>query len=155
MSLLRNILIGSIVLFPGASFAQQIVATGVESVANYFLDEGAEATVEEDSVGDPKVQVTHYGVEFSIYYYGCEDGINCDAIQFFSGYRTEGGIRKAKANEWNENNRFASAYITESGSTRIEYDVYLGKVGMDPDDFAKLVGKWVSSQKEFETFIDW
>jgi len=155
MSFLRNTLIASAFLLPGTGFAQQIVATDAESVMEFFRGEGFEPTVEIDNVGDPLVTVDYYGSEFSVYYYGCEDGNNCDAIQFFSGYRTEGSVRLAMINEWNTDNRFARAYISDSGSARIEHDVYLGQSGMTSDDFAGLLGRWTRAVKNFEEFIDW
>ena len=155
MSILRQILFAGLIAFPGVSFAQNIVATDATSVANFFLEEGIEPSVEEDNTGDPKINVDYYGTDFSIFYYGCTNGQNCDSIQFFSGYRTDGGVRISKVNEWNANKRYAFAYISEEGNARIEHDVFLGSVGMDPNDFAKLLGLWVRAQKEFEEHIGW
>lgn len=155
MSFLRQILFAGLIAFPGASLAQNIVATDATSIANFFLEEGIEPSVEEDNTGDPKINVDYYGTDFSIFYYGCEDGINCDSIQFFSGYRTDGGVRLSKVNEWNSNKRYAFAYVSKEGNARIEHDVFLGKYGMVPDDFAKLLSLWVRAQKEFEEHIEW
>ncbi|MEE9427197.1 MAG: YbjN domain-containing protein [Paracoccaceae bacterium] len=155
MSFIRNLVATSVFLFPGMGIAQQIVATDGTSVAAFFEAEGVEPTIETDNVGDPKIEVDYYGSEFSIYYYGCDDGKNCDSIQFFSGYRTDGSVRLSKVNEWNADKRYGIAYISSTGSTRIEQDVYLGREGMNSDDFAKLVGIWVRTMKDFEEHIDW
>jgi hypothetical protein len=58
-------------------------------------------------------------------------------------------------NEWNTENRFGRAYISEEGSARIEFDIYLGNDGMDPDDFAETLGIWSRIVQDFETLIDW
>ncbi len=155
MSFLRQILFAGLIAFPSMSHAQQIVAIDATSIANFFLDEGIKPIIEEDNVGDPKITVDYYGSEFQIYYYGCDEGRDCDSIQFFSGYRTEGGVRLSKVNEWNANKRYAFAYISEGGSARIEHDVYLGKEGLSSDDFAKLISIWVRSMDDFEEHIDW
>jgi putative sensory transduction regulator len=160
MSIFKNTLPAA-ALFAAAAFAaepafaQNIVARDATSVANFFLAEGVEPSIETDSDGDPNIKVEYYGASFSIYYYGCDNGANCDAIQFFSGYNTSGSVRLVKINEWNAKKRFGRAYIAENGAARIEMDVFLGKNGLDPDDFAKEVGLWVSVMEEFEEFIDW
>jgi len=140
---------------PNLAAAEQVVANDATSIANFFLNEGLKPRVERDSVGDPKIKINYYGTEFVIYYYGCTDGENCDSIQFFSGYRTEGSIRLSAVNEWNVSQRFGYAYISDTGNARIEHDVFLGDIGMDADDFAKLVNRWTRAVKGFESHIDW
>jgi len=155
MSKFRQALLAAAFLIPSTGFAQQIVATDATSIANFFLGEGTEPSIETDNTGDPKIKIDHYGTDFVIYFYGCSDGQNCKSIQFYSGYRTDGGVRLSKINEWNADNRYAFAYISESGNARIEQDLYLGNTGVSSDDFAKIVGVWVRSVKEFEEHIDW
>lgn len=60
-----------------------------------------------------------------------------------------------KINEWNTENRFGRAYISDEGAARVELDVYLGDTGMNPDDFAELLGYWSRIVQEFEEFINW
>jgi len=153
--MIRTLIVAGALLIPQTGFAQQIVATDATSIADFFTDEGATPTVEVDNVGDPKISVEYYGAEFTIYFYGCDDGKDCDAIQFFSGYRTEGSVRLSKVNDWNADKRYAIAYISDSGSTRIEQDIFLGREGMHPDDFAKVLGIWVGQMRDFEEHIDW
>jgi hypothetical protein len=152
---MKSLLAAAAIAMPGAVMAENVVATTGDSLARFFENEGIDVEVTTDNTGDPKLRVKYYGNEFSIYYYGCRDNTNCDAIQFFSGYKNEGSVRMSKINEWNTENRFARGYISEAGSARIEHDVYLGKNGMDPDDFATLLSKWSSQVSDFEEFIDW
>ncbi|KIC12435.1 hypothetical protein RA19_02060 [Leisingera sp. ANG-M1] len=155
MNKLKAIAAAAALVMPVAAAAQNVVAKTGDSVANFFKDEGAQVEVTTDSVGDPNLKVEYYGNDFSVYYYGCDNNTNCDAIQFFSGYQTDGGVRISKINEWNRENRFARGYISEEGSARIEMDVFLGKEGMNPDDFAQAVGFWTRRMTEFEEFIGW
>ncbi|WP_424977794.1 YbjN domain-containing protein [Leisingera sp. S232] len=155
MKFQKAIAVAAVLTLPTAAMAQNVVAKTGESVANFFKDEGANVEVTTDSVGDPNLKVEYYGNDFSVYYYGCEDNTNCDAIQFFSGYQTDGSVRLSKINEWNTNNRFARAYVSEEGSARIEMDVLLGNSGITSDDFALAVGKWNRAMQDFEEFIDW
>lgn len=155
MRFLSTLAVAAFATLPFAAQAQNIVAGDAASVKAFFLDEGATVSEDTDSVGDPRLEVEYYGNEFWVYYYGCEDNKNCNAVQFFSGYQTDGAVRLAKVNEWNTDNRYARAYISEAGAARIEMDVFLGRKGVSPDDFAQMVGLWNSSMNEFETFIDW
>ncbi|WP_264212101.1 YbjN domain-containing protein [Leisingera thetidis] len=155
MNMLKAIAASAVLVMPVAAAAQNVVAKTGDSVAGFFKDEGAKVEVTTDSVGDPNLKVEYYGNDFSVYYYGCDGNINCDAIQFYSGYQTDGGVRLAKINEWNRENRFARGYVSEEGSARIEMDVFLGSEGMSPDDFAQTVGIWTRRMAEFEEFIDW
>ncbi|KIC35038.1 YbjN domain-containing protein [Leisingera sp. ANG-M7] len=155
MNMLKAIAAAAVLMTPAAAMASNVVAKTGESVANFFKDEGAKVEVTTDSVGDPNLKVEYYGNDFSVYYYGCSDNTNCEAIQFFSGYQTDGSVRLSKINEWNTNNRFARAYVSEEGSARIEMDVLLGDDGMTPDDFADAVGLWNRAMQDFEEFIDW
>ncbi|MEW2912552.1 YbjN domain-containing protein [Leisingera sp. JC11] len=155
MNMLKTFAAAAALMVPAAAMAENVVAKTGDSVANFFKDEGANVEVTTDSVGDPNLKVEYYGNDFSVYYYGCDNNTNCEAIQFFSGYQTDGSVRLSKINEWNTNNRFARAYVSAEGSARIEMDVLLGNKGMSPDDFADAVGIWNRAVQDFEEFIDW
>lgn len=155
MNMLKALAASAVFMMPVAAAAENVVAKTGDSVAKFFKDEGASVEVTTDSVGDPNLKVEYYGSDFSVYYYGCSDNTNCDAIQFFSGYQTDGSVRLVKANEWNTENRFTRAYISDEGAARIEMDVFLGEDGMTPDDFAKTVSIWTRAMQDFEEFIDW
>ncbi|MBY6057671.1 YbjN domain-containing protein [Leisingera daeponensis] len=155
MYTLKAIAAAAVLVMPAAAMAENVVAKTGDSVANFFKDEGAEVEMTTDSVGDPNLKVEYYGNDFSVYYYGCDNNTDCEAIQFFSGYQTDGSVRLSKINEWNTNNRFARAYVSEEGSARIEMDLLLGDDGMTPDDFADAVGIWNRAVQDFEEFIGW
>ena len=148
-------LLAATFLLPQAGWAEQVIGKDPNSLVRFFDTEGLENTLTTDDVGDPKIKVDYYGTSVPIYFYGCRENRNCTEIQLFSGYKTEGGVRLSKINEWNTNNRFARAYITEEGSARIEHDIYLGSAGLSGDDFAAVMGLWVTKVLEFEEFIDW
>ena len=61
----------------------------------------------------------------------------------------------SQINQWNTEQRYAKAYLTETGAARIELDVSLGESGMNGDDFAGLLSRWLRQQADFEDFIDW
>ncbi|APG45757.1 YbjN domain-containing protein [Phaeobacter porticola] len=155
MKLFSLLTAAALIALPDLGQADNILAKDATTLSKFFEAEGVDFEVTTDDVGDPKLKVDYYGNDFSIYFYGCENNKNCDAIQFFSGYQTEGSVRLVKINEWNTENRFGRAYVSEEGSARVEQDVYLGNTGMNPDDFAELLGTWSRVVSEFEAFIDW
>jgi len=155
MKLLSAAALAATFLFPQMGQAQQITGKDPESLTRFFEAEGFEYILGTDDVGDPKIEVDYFGTSVPIYFYGCRENTRCTEIQLFSGYRTEGSVRISKINEWNANNRFARAYLSESGSARIEHDIFLGRSGMSGDDFAGVMARWVAKVTEFEEFIDW
>lgn len=140
--------------FATAAAADNITAVTPASLSMFLDAEDIEYELGTDDVGDPKFTINYYGVEFSVFYYGCTDGMDCDAIQFYSGYDLNGGVRLSKLNTWNVENRYSRAYISDEGSVWLEHDVFLGNHGMDADDFSQLMGIWTTVLKEFEEHID-
>lgn len=135
--------------------AQSVTADDGGPVIAWYLTEGATVEKTIDDYGDPLLSVTHLGRAFSIYFYGCTAGRDCDAIQFYSGYRTDGAVRQTEINDWNTNRRYLRAYLSETGSARVEYDVFLGADGISAGDFAEITGIWLRGMDDFETHIDW
>ncbi|AZV76600.1 YbjN domain-containing protein [Parasedimentitalea marina] len=155
MTIITKLAVAAAFALPSLASAENLVASDPDTLLEFFVEEGGDVERTVDNAGDPKLKVEYYGSDFVLYFYDCTDNTDCKSIQFFSGYKTEGGVRKSKVNSWNADNRFARAYISESGSARIEHDLYLGNVGIDADDFAALVAKWTKAEAEFEEFIDW
>lgn len=155
MKIIAKLAAAAVIFLPSLASAEMLVATNPDTLVQFFVEEGADVESTVDNAGDPKLKIDYYGTDFVLYFYDCSDNTDCKSVQFFSGYKTEGSVRKSKMNTWNADNRFARAYISESGSARIEHDLYLGNAGIDADDFAALTSKWTKAQNEFEDFIDW
>ncbi|UWQ28470.1 YbjN domain-containing protein [Leisingera sp. M523] len=155
MTKLKAIAAAAVLMMPVSAAAENVVAKTGDSVANFFRDEGASVELTTDGAGDPLLKTEYYGNSFTIIFYGCNSNTDCNSIQFYSGYVSKGSVRLAKTNQWNTDNRFARSYIDEDGDARIEMDVFLGDEGMNPDDFAQVVGLWTRRMTEFEEFIGW
>lgn len=155
MKLTNLFTVAALALSPIAAQAENLTARHSSSIEGFFLDEGSSVEVLVDNVGDPQLNVNHYGSEFTIFYYGCDNNTNCDSIQFYSGYATEGSVRLKKVNDFNAEKRWVRAYVADNGSTKLEMDLYLGDGGISPDDFATVVGLWSRLMGDFEELIDY
>ena len=154
MNLTKFFAVAALAATPFAAHAENVTAKSASSLQSFFLSEGADVELLTDNVGDPQLNVTHYGSEFTIFYYGCSDSTNCDSIQFYSGYASNGGVRLKTVNEFNAEKRWVRAYVADDGSTKRDMDVYMGDAGISADDFATTVGLWSRHMSDFETAID-
>lgn len=132
------------------AFADPIKASDPQSVLAYFTDIGAPATLTEDSYGDPLIELQYYGTHFAVFFYGCQDGENCNSLQFYSGYTPENEISLEAMNLWNAEQRYGRVYQGENGGKRLEYDIYTGQAGVSADDFDEMFDIWTELVEDFE-----
>lgn len=101
---------------------------------------GHSSTVDTDDSGDPRVNMTIDGHNWSIYFYDCASGARddrqCVSYQFYSGYTLKQAISPDIINKWNTEQRYAKGYTyvqrNGSHSARIEIDVRSAGTGADP-----------------------
>jgi hypothetical protein len=101
---------------------------------------GYGSTVDIDDSGDPRVNMSIDGFDWSIYFYDCAPGARddrqCNSYQFYSGYTLKQSVSPDVINKWNTERRYAKAYTTVqrngSHSARIEIDVRSAGTGADP-----------------------
>lgn len=132
-----------------------VIASDPQSVVDFFESEGYPARLTEDGVGDPLVEYRANGEQMNLFFYDCKEGVDCQAVQFFSGYRTDDGVPFETLNAWNTERRFIRAYITDDNVTRIEMDVATSQDGVSYRDFGALVSLWLDSVVVFEDHIGW
>ena len=83
------------------------------------------AMLDVDGVGDPKISGRIGGQPYDVFFYGCDDGgKNCSSLQFTTWY---GGTRPGAEvlSDWNNENRFGTAYLDRDGDLAIDMDVNL------------------------------
>lgn len=144
---------GALALAASAATAQNVTAGNPQSIMDYYFDTGMPARLGRDSVDDPMITVRHNGSEYTIFFYGCTGGTDCDSVQFYSYYDTGNSISIDMMNDWNTDHRYSRAYVDGSGTTKLEYDVYMGMDGMSEMDFARVVDLWVIEFEGFEQTI--
>ena len=101
---------------------------------------GYASTVDTDDSGDPRVNMSIDGYDWSIYFYDCAQGARddrqCVSYQFYSGYTLKQAASPDIINKWNTDQRYAKAYTyvqrNGSHSARIEIDVRSAGTGADP-----------------------
>jgi hypothetical protein len=139
-------------LFAGTAQAQMVRAQDPTTVANVLRDMGYKAEVTKDDSGDPLIKSSSGGSNFAVFFFGCTKNTDCRTVQFFAGY-TDRKPTLAKINEWNMNKRFGRAYISSSGSARVEMDVDLDDGGVSTKLFEDNIEFWVLLMGQFEKHI--
>lgn len=132
------------------ALADPIKASDPQSVLGYFKEIGAPATLSEDSVGDPLIEVQYYGTTFAVFFYGCNDNENCNSLQLYAGYTAENEISRDALNTWNADQRYGRVYEDPDGRKKLEYDIYTGHAGVSSDDFDEMFDIWTELVKSFE-----
>jgi hypothetical protein len=131
-----------------------IDATSPQAIANLMQQAGYRAVVTTDNIGDPKIESSAAGADFSIYFYGCENGQNCLSVQFSSGYDMPNGVSLQLINDWNATKRFSFAYLDNENDPFLNYDVNL-YAGVSEQNFLESLSLWDTILADFHTHIDW
>ncbi|MAM63726.1 YbjN domain-containing protein [Maritimibacter sp. UBA3975] len=137
----------------GAS-ADMVIATDPQSFVDFFEAKGFPARLTEDSVGDPLVEYRSNGDKLSLFFYDCTDNTDCQAVQFYAGYRAP-DLPLDSINAWNTERRFVRSYKTDEGVARIEMDVATSLDGLTHRDFEALLDLWLDSIVLYEEHINW
>ena len=132
----------------------QVEASDPQSIVSAMQEMGFLATLDKDDVGDPLVSSRISATRFKIFFYGCDQNVNCDSIQFSAGYDLTEKIASEKVNGWNEENRWTKVYLDEEEDPFIEMDLYLGQGGVTPENFTEWLDIWRVQVEEFEDYID-
>ena len=139
--------------FGGIAQAETVSAADPASVAKVLQDKGYRAELTKDDSGDPMIRSASSGTTFLVLFYGCTDNKQCETVQFFAGYSDAENASLAALNEWNAENRFGRAYLSDSGAARLEMDVDLDDGGMSTALFEDNLEFWVVIMSTFEKHI--
>jgi hypothetical protein len=137
-----------------APMSDRVIASDPQTFVAFFEDAGMPARLTEDTVGDPLVEYRSNGDKMSLFFYDCEDNVDCQAVQFYAGYRAE-NVTLETINSWNTDRRFVRSYLTDEGVARIEMDVATSNDGLSTGDFDALLELWLDSVVLFEDHIKW
>ncbi|WP_179380244.1 YbjN domain-containing protein [Jannaschia marina] len=140
----------------GSAFAQDMIsASDPERVQRAMQEAGYLATMGTDDLGDPKISSKVSESNFSVFFYGCNNGTQCTSVQFSSGYDLDIPMNAKRINDWNRENRFGRAFVDDEGDPFIRMDVVLAEAGNSTESFAYNLDFWRLLIEDFEDFIDW
>ncbi|KQM65970.1 hypothetical protein ASE75_05755 [Sphingomonas sp. Leaf17] len=129
-----------------------ICASDPTSVAAAMMKAGYQALISKDATGDPMIESAAAGYTFTVYFYGCEKAVQCDSIQLYASFKSD-GRDAAFANQWNMNKRFMQMSISKSGSVEVRYDLAtIG--GVNRKNFGDVLDWWSAMLGELGKYFD-
>jgi len=85
-----------------------------KEMAEILQAKGLGAKIENDNLGNAIVSTAADGVDFDVYFFGCDKKTaRCDAIQFAAGWTMIKPPKAAMLNAWNRDKRYVRAYLTK------------------------------------------
>ncbi len=114
---------------------------------------GYKASLDKDSSGDPKIISSASGYDYDIYFYDCNNHLNCSSIQFFVSFTKDSANSEMLANQWNLKKRMGKmAFDPADGSINLQYDLSTSG-GLNKTNFKDVVGWWDSTLGALHTFF--
>ena len=154
---LKNSLMAAAALatLAGPVAAQSVSAAYPETIVAAIRDLGYRAELGTDSYGDPEITSAANGINFTIFFYRCDDrGEDCEDIQFSAGFDLIDGISMRSVNSWNDQKAIGRAFVDEEDDPYLQHYV-IGVDGMSRYSFEKTFYRWTDVVDEFTDFIDW
>jgi hypothetical protein len=138
----------------GASAPAAAVITGssFDAIIAALEENGLSGALSKDSDGDPLIESTDDEAPFSLRFYGCTNGKDCEYVQFASGWHLADGVAVETIEEWNEDRVWGRAYLDSDNDPWIDLAVNL-KGGVSAENFSDTVAWWVAVMADFENHI--
>lgn len=113
---------------------------------------GYEAEMGSDDFGDPQITITGGIYNYDIVFYGCEEHVQCDSVQFFVGFEDDGNNTLELANDWNREKRLAKMAVSKTNQLSIRYDLST-RGGLNRENFEDVVDWWLFTLEEVNTYF--
>lgn len=108
---------------PRLSTQAATVTADPNRIAEHLRAQGLAVQVAKDNDGDPLLRTRSQGVTWNVYFYGCSNGQNCNAVTFESTYQPSDRITLETLNSWSLNKRYAYAVRRADGINALRMDV--------------------------------
>ncbi len=129
-----------------------VCASYPESVRAAVEKAGLKPKLTKAESGNPLVEADNR-YHFDIYFYGCEEGAQCDSLRFEMVFEKAPENSAELANKWNRSKRFIQAAYEEDGELSFGYDIStMG--GLRPETFADVLDWWFTMEGELVKFFD-
>lgn len=135
----------------GAEPATLIDATDPERLVQIALVYGS-ASLIGDVHGDPIVQGEIAGVDYEIFFYGCEDSRACKSVMFRAVW-TNNTAPTEDVMRWNREKRFGKAYLDRRGNLVVEMNVNLD-YGVTAENLVDTFDWWRTVLLNFVEFFN-
>lgn len=123
-----------------------------KDVARVLQDKGYKAEIGVDDTGDPKVTSAAEGVNFTVFFYGCNHGPRCTSLGLQSGFHIEGGLTPEKINGWNRDRRWLKAWLDNTNDPWCGMDID-AEHGFSSEALGAYIDTWAEAIPAFKTFI--
>ena len=131
-----------------------IDATSPQAIVTLMQQAGYRAALGVDNIGDPKIDSSAAGVDFTIYFYGCTNAVNCQSLQFSSGFDMAKGTSFQAMNDWNSTQRFGYAYLDSESDPFVNMDVNVA-FGVSRENLLESISLWEQVLSNFQAHINW
>lgn len=133
-------------------YADNVDATDPAELVAVIQDLGYRAMLDKDGVGDPLIRSSAGGVDFNIYFYGCDSGERCSWVLFRAGFDLEEGTTLEHVEAWNEKALFGRAYLDDEHDPWLEMAANLFG-GVSRQNFEDTYDWWEVILEDFESYI--
>jgi hypothetical protein len=139
--------------FATPAMAQNVTAADPQGILKVFESAGFKATLDKGDDGKPMIRSTaENGSSFILFFLTCDEGgKNCKTLQFYAGYKDKTTL--AKINSWNAESRFARAYQSDAGDSRIEMDIDVDMGGISAALMKDNLEVWAALMARFEQHL--
>lgn len=145
-------LLGFTLAFAAPAEAQMVSAKDPSSLVAALQAKGFQAQLGTED-GSPRIKSGAGGLQFTIFFSNCTNGANCSTVSFVTGFTDVEGVPLATVNAWNQQNRFARAYIDDEQDPMLVMDVDLDHQGIARANFGEYLDIWSSLAPKYLEFL--
>ncbi|MBC2666262.1 YbjN domain-containing protein [Novosphingobium flavum] len=132
-----------------------LCAAQPEAIVHSLQVQGYKAVLgKAENSGNPKISTSASGYNYSIFFYGCTKGEDCNSLGFSITFDDDGTNSAELANEWNKAKRFsAMSFDGQDKSLSITYDVTTVG-GLTEVNFGDVVDWWQTMLGQARVFFE-
>lgn len=148
----------ALVLAPALAAAQStggVSAASPESVRDALVAWGHKARIDPGDDQGPWIAArTAEGINYVVYFYGCEAGANCLDLQFYASFTVDQPLDAQFMNDWNAEWVMGKGFLNPEGDPTVTFTV-AGEPEMPAAYFQSVIEVWETSLDTFTTSIGW
>ena len=105
-----------------------------------------------DSDGDPRINAQTEDTRYTVFFYDCTDGKQCQSVQFNASWKQQQPLSAETLNRWNRDKRFGQAYLDADQDPVLSWDVNLTH-GISTANWQDTVATWIDTMDQYSTFL--